>query len=73
MTPFWPSCPTHGQPAQPPWQLALVTIWPFAAGLSDRQAAHAVRRRIDWKVRPNAGNSRHPGFHASVLSSTLSI
>jgi transposase len=39
--------PTPGQPAQPPWQLALVTIVPFAAGLSDRQAAHAVRRRID--------------------------
>jgi transposase len=40
--------PPHGQPAQPPWQLALVPILPFAEGLSDRQAAHAVRRRSDW-------------------------
>ena len=28
--------PRHGQPDQPPWQLALVTILPFAEGLSDR-------------------------------------
>jgi transposase len=40
--------PTHGQPAHPPWRLALVTILPFAEGLSDRQAANAVRSRIDW-------------------------
>jgi transposase len=41
--------PTHGQPAWPPWRLALATILQFADGLSDRQAAHAVRSRIDWK------------------------
>jgi transposase len=40
--------PTHGQPALPPWRLALVTLLQFAEGLSDRQAANAVRRRIDW-------------------------
>jgi len=40
--------PAHGQPACPPWHLALVTILPFAEGLSDRQAVHAVRSRIDW-------------------------
>ena len=40
--------PAHGQPACSPWRLALVTILPFAEGLSDRQAAHAVRSRIDW-------------------------
>jgi transposase len=59
--------PTHGQPAQPPWQLALVTILQFAEGLSDRQAAHAVRSRIDWKyvLRLELTN---PGFDASVLS-----
>ena len=39
--------PTHGQPAQPPWHLALVTILPCAEGLSARHAAPAVRRRID--------------------------
>jgi transposase len=40
--------PTQGQPARPPWRLALVTILPCAEGLSDRQAANAVRSRIDW-------------------------
>jgi transposase len=41
--------PGHGQPALAPWRLALVTILQFAEGLSDRQAADAVRSRIDWK------------------------
>lgn len=41
-------CPTHGQPALPPWRLALVTILPCAEWLSDCQAADAVRRRIVW-------------------------
>jgi transposase len=59
--------PMPGQPAQPPWQLALVTIVPFAAGLSDRQAAHAVRRRIDWKYGLRL-ELTEPGFDASVLS-----
>jgi transposase len=59
--------PTHGQPAQPPWQLALVTILQFAEGLSDRQAAHAVRSRIDWKYVLRL-ELTDPGFDASVLS-----
>jgi transposase len=41
-------CPTQGQPAQPPWRWALVTILQCAEGLSDRQAAHAVRSRLAW-------------------------
>ncbi len=41
--------PTHGQPAQCPWRLALVSVMQFAEDLSDRQAAEAVRNRIDWK------------------------
>ena len=41
--------PTRGQPAEAPWRLALVTVLQFAEGLSDRQAAEAVRARIDWK------------------------
>ena len=41
--------PSHGQPALAPWRLAFVTILQFAEGLSDRQAADAVRGRIDWK------------------------
>jgi transposase len=41
--------PLDGQPALPPWRLALVTILQFRENLSDRQAAEAVRARIDWK------------------------
>jgi transposase len=50
----------------PPWRLALVTVMPFAEGLSDRQAAEAVRVRIDWKyaLGPELGDS---GFDYSVL------
>jgi transposase len=59
--------PTHGQPAQPPWQLALVTILQFAEGLSDRQAAHAVCSRIDWTYVLRL-ELTDPGFDASVLS-----
>jgi transposase len=59
--------PTHGQPACPPWRLALVTILQFAEGLSDRQATHAVRSRIDWKYVLRL-ELTDPGFDASVLS-----
>ena len=38
----------RGQPALAPWRLALATILQFAEGLSDRQAADAVRARLDW-------------------------
>ena len=41
--------PTRGQPAEAPWRLALVTIFQFVEDLSDRQAADAVRSRLDWK------------------------
>lgn len=41
--------PTNGQPAEAPWRLALVTVMQFAEGASDRQAADAVRGRIDFK------------------------
>jgi transposase len=39
----------RGQPTEAPWRLALVTVLQFLEGLSDRQAADAVRGRIDWK------------------------
>jgi transposase len=51
----------------PPWRLALVTILQFAEGFSDRQAAHAVRSRIDWKYVLRL-ELTDPGFDASVLS-----
>jgi transposase len=41
--------PHRGQPGLPPWRLALVTVLQFRENLSDRQAAEAVRARIDWK------------------------
>jgi transposase len=41
--------PPEGQPGLPPWHLALVTILQFREHLTDRQAAEAVRARIDWK------------------------
>lgn len=59
--------PRRGQPAEAPGRLALVTIMQFAEGLSDRQAADAVRARIDWKY-ALALELTDPGFDASVLS-----
>src|SRR5512143_1507559 len=38
-----------GQPGEAPGLLALVIVFQFMEGLSDRQAADAVRGRIDWK------------------------
>ncbi len=58
--------PHDGQPALSPGLLALVTVLQFAEGLSDRQAAEAVRARIDWKY-ALALEVDDPGFDASVL------
>lgn len=41
--------PNHGQPSLALWRLILTTVLQFAEDLSDRQAADAVRSRIDWK------------------------
>jgi transposase len=59
--------PASGQPGLPPWRLALVTILQFREQLSDRQAAEAVRARIDWKYLLGL-ELDHPGFDFSVLS-----
>lgn len=59
--------PRRGQPAMAPWRLALVTVMQFAEGLSDRQAADAVRARIDCKYALSL-ELDDPGFDASVLS-----
>src|SRR6516164_4911742 len=58
---------TRGRPAEAPWRLALVTVMQFAEGLSDRQAAEAVRARIDWKYALGL-ELTDPGFDFSVLS-----
>jgi transposase len=59
--------PTHGQPAACPWRLALICILQFVEHLSDRQAAEAVRSRIDWKYVLGL-ELTDPGFDFSVLS-----
>jgi len=59
--------PAWGQPALPPWRLALVTIMQFRENLADRQAAEAVRARIDWKYLLSL-DLTDPGFDFSVLS-----
>ena len=56
-----------GQSAIPPWRLALVTLMQFRENLSDRQAAEAVRSRIDWKYLLQL-ELTDTGFDYSVLS-----
>jgi transposase len=57
----------EGQPALHRWQLALVSVMQFRENLSDRQAAHAVRARIDGKYALGL-ELTDEGFHDSVLS-----
>jgi transposase len=64
---FAPLFSRTGRPAESPWRMALVTVMQFAEGLSDRQAAEAVRARIDWKY-ALALELTDPGFDFSVLS-----
>jgi transposase len=59
--------PTLGQPAESPGRLALITIMQYLEDLSDRQAAEAVRSRIDWKCILGL-KLDDPGFDFSVLS-----
>lgn len=59
--------PKRGRPAETPWQLALVCVFQFVEGLSDRQAAEAVRSRIDWKYALSL-ELTDSGFDFSVLS-----
>jgi transposase len=61
---LFPAC---GQPGLPPWRLALVTLMQFRENLADRQAAEAVRARIDWKYLLSL-ELTDPGFDFSVLS-----
>jgi transposase len=59
--------PADGQPGYAPWRLALVSVMQFAENLSDRQAADAVRARIDWKYALSL-ELTDEGFDFSVLS-----
>ncbi len=58
---------TRGKPGWPPSRLALVTIFQEVEDLTDRQAAEAVRTRIDWKYALGL-DLADPGFDHSVLS-----
>src|SRR3954464_8973377 len=59
--------PRRGQPALPPWRLALVTVLQFREGPSTPRAADAAPPPIDGKYLL-ALELTDPGFDASVLS-----
>ncbi|MFI1729465.1 IS1182 family transposase [Streptomyces acidicola] len=59
--------PVRGRPVVSPARLALVSVLQFAEGLTDRQAAHAVRSRLDWKYALSL-ELTDTGFDFSVLS-----
>jgi transposase len=58
--------PHNGRPMEAPWRLALITVMQFNEELPDRQAADAVRGRIDWKYALGL-ELTDPGFDATVL------
>jgi transposase len=64
---FAPLYDADGKPAISPNLLALVTVFQFMENLPDREAADAVRSRIDWKYALHLALS-DTGFDASVLS-----
>jgi transposase len=59
--------PKRGQPAEAPGHLAVVCVLQFAEGLSGRQAADALRSRIDWKYLLGL-ELENPSFDFSILS-----
>ena len=62
-----PPCFRRGQPSASPARLALALVLQYVEGLSDRQAADAVRGRIDWKYALGL-ELTEPGFAHTVLS-----
>ncbi len=59
--------PQKGRAASAPWRLAFITVVQFMEGLADRQAADAVRGRIDLKYALGLELS-DPGFDFTILS-----
>src|SRR5215471_14984267 len=57
----------RGAPGISPAQLAMVTVLQFTENLTDRQAADAVRGRLDWKYCLGLA-LEDEGFDFSVLS-----
>jgi transposase len=59
--------PPQGRPVEvAPWRLALVMIMQYIEGLTDRQAADAVRRCMDWKYALSL-DLCDPGFDFTLL------
>jgi transposase len=59
--------PPAGRPVEvAPWRLALVMVMQYIEGLTDRQAADAVRRCMDWKYALSL-ELTDPGFHFTLL------
>lgn len=58
--------PQRGRPAESPGRLALITVFQFAEGLSDRAAVAALQSRIDWEYALGL-ELTDAGFDASVL------
>lgn len=59
--------PGGGQFAEQPWRIALLLVLQFMENSTDRQAAEAMRTRIDWKYVLSL-ELTDPGFDFSVLS-----
>ncbi|WP_225859605.1 IS1182 family transposase [Streptomyces albicerus] len=59
--------PTNGRRGLSPARLAMVSVLQYAENLTDRQAAEAVRCRLDWKYCLSM-ELDDPGFDHSVLS-----
>jgi transposase len=57
----------RGRPGWSPGRLMLVTVLQYAEHLTDRQAAEAVRTRIDWKYGLGL-ELDDEGFDASILT-----
>jgi transposase len=59
--------PPAGRPVEvAPWRLALVMVMQYIEGLTDRQAADAVRRCMDWKYALSL-HLTDPGFDFTLL------
>ena len=57
----------EGRPVEvAPWRLALVLVMQYIEGLTDRQAADAVRRCMDWKYALSL-DLTDPGFDFTLL------
>jgi transposase len=59
--------PKRGRGAEAPWRLTMVLVLQALENLTDRQAAEAVRGRLDWKYALSLPVD-DPGFDHTVLS-----